>query len=84
MTTKTKDVITDIVSLIRTAQRGDQEAFTMLMPKTLEDAQAMLTTSIALMDCLTSGPNQDRLLNECVQLAEGLGDHEVPEPDAET
>lgn len=75
----TREAVQSVIALVRTAHNQDLEAFELLMPDNLEDAQRLLTTSFAVLDAITAGPKQDQVLNDMIQLAEGLGDKKMPE-----
>lgn len=79
----TREAVQSVIALVRTAHNQDLEGFELLMPDTLEDAQRLLSMSIAVLDAVTAGPKQDQVLNQMIQLAEGLGDGQMPEPDDE-
>ncbi|MDQ0755772.1 hypothetical protein [Arthrobacter sp. B3I4] len=61
---KTAVVIEDIVEMVRLAHggQGDPLMFELRLPNRLTTAQAYLTTAVAIIDALTSGPNQDAVL----------------------
>jgi hypothetical protein len=75
---KTRDAVQDIIAITRTAQRKDLEAFQLLMPDNLEDAQRMISTACAILDAITTGPRQEQLFAEMASHAEDFGERELP------
>jgi predicted ATP-grasp superfamily ATP-dependent carboligase len=75
---KTRDAVQDIIAMARCAHSQDIEAFELLMPDNLPDAQRMLSTSLALICTITEGPNQDAAFDYLSGLAEKFGEKETP------
>lgn len=73
---KTQHIIEDLVALIRMADHGDAVvdpvAWESRLPHDLPAARAYVQTACAIIDVLTSGPQQEALLSEMVTLAAGI------------
>lgn len=79
----TRDAVQTVIAMVRTASNGDSQGFEVLMPDTKEDAQRVLAMAIAVLDAVTSGPRQDKVLKQMTELAEAFGNDEMPTDDDE-
>jgi hypothetical protein len=73
-------MIQDVIGLARAANREDKQAFVVLMPTKLEDAQAMLEVATRILYSITEGPHQEKLFTQVVQQARAAGG-DVPDTD---
>ncbi|MEQ4518498.1 hypothetical protein ABLI39_03930 [Pseudarthrobacter sp. B907] len=71
---KTKHVIEDLIELTRMAGGpvADPIMFEARLPQSLPEAQAYVTVACAIIQFLTSGPNQDAVLRAIVEQANGI------------